>query len=71
MRRESAARKLARLAQVDKIAPIAHNQGSALSQYGRMRLILVRRIFRGLDNAELLRARRGQSRIRLWRISHA
>ena len=43
----------------------------ATSQYGRRRLALVRRIFRGLNNAEVLRARRGQSRIRPWRTSHA
>ena len=42
-----------------------------ISQYGRMRLILVRRILRGLNNARLLRAEQGQSRIRPWRISHA
>ena len=41
------------------------------SQYGRMRLVLVRRIFRGLDNARLLRAELGQSRMRPWRTSHA
>ena len=43
----------------------------APSQYGRMRLVLVRRIFRGLNNARLLRAEQGQSRIRPWRTSHA
>ncbi len=43
----------------------------AISQYGRMRLVLVRRIFRGLDNAELLRVGKGQGRIRPWRTSHA
>ena len=46
-------------------------QGLLASQYGRMRLVLVRRIFRGLNNARLLRATQGQSRIRPWRTSHA
>ena len=36
-----------------------------------LRLVLVRRIFRGLNNARLLRATQGQSRIRPWRTSHA
>lgn len=41
------------------------------SQYGRMRLVLVRRICRGLNNARLLRAEQGQCRIRRWRTGHA
>jgi len=51
---------------------IVHSNSIAgASQYGRVRLVLVRRIFRGLDNAELLRVGKGQSRIRPWRTSHA
>jgi hypothetical protein len=57
--------------EVALISPSRWSSALMHSQYGRMRLVLVRRIFRGLDNARLLRAERGQSRIRPWRTSHA
>jgi hypothetical protein len=41
-----------------------------VSQYGRMRLVLARRIYRG--QSRLSTVRKGQSRIRpVWRTSHA
>jgi len=56
---------------VDAAELLAAGAGVEASQYGRMGLVLVRRIFRGLNNARLLRAEQGQSRIRPWRTSHA
>jgi hypothetical protein len=41
------------------------------SQYGRMRLVLERRIFRGLDNRGCLGSARARAAYDLWRTSHA
>jgi hypothetical protein len=46
------------------------NPRLAASQYGRMRLVLERRIFRGLDNRGV-EGRKARAAYDLWRTSHA